>query len=182
MLRDPSAESAPRCTGDLPMTEPPPIPVELTLHPDVLLDAAQLRDRAALAAHVKASDVRHVRVVRRTIDARHGRVRVIVQAEVLTGTSPAQDEAAPQPRELPALMGEPSVVVIGAGPAGLFCALRLAERGLRCLLIERGQPVGVRRHDVAKLSQRGELDGESNYCFGEGGAGTFSDGKLYTRA
>lgn len=164
------------------MTEPPPIPVELTLHPDVLLDAAELRDRAAQAAHVKASDVRHVRVVRRTIDARHGRVRVIVQAEVLTGTGSSNDEPDPQPRELPALEGEPSVVVIGAGPAGLFCALRLAERGVRCLVIERGQPVGVRRHDVAKLSQRGELDGESNYCFGEGGAGTFSDGKLYTRA
>jgi len=164
------------------MTDPSPIAVELTLHPDVLLDDAQLRDRAALAAHVKASAVTHVRILRRTIDARHGKVRVIVQAEVLTGKTQAPDSQVIAPRALGALHGEPSVVVIGAGPAGLFCALRLAERGVRCVLVERGQAVSERRHDVAKLSQRGELDAESNYCFGEGGAGTFSDGKLYTRA
>ena len=165
------------------MTVPSPIAVELSLHPDVLLDEAQLRERAARAAHVKLAQVAHVRILRRTIDARHGKVRVIVQAEVITGKAAgaAADEAI-APLDLPALRGEPSVVVIGAGPAGLFCALRLAERGVRCVLVERGQPVGARRHDVAKLSQRGELDPESNYCFGEGGAGTFSDGKLYTRA
>jgi len=159
-----------------------PIAVELTLHPDVLLDEAQLRDRAAQAAHVKAADVRAVRITRRTIDARHGKVRVIVQAEVLTGGSAAADAPPSAERDMKVLHGEPSVVVVGAGPAGLLCALRLAERGIRCVLLERGQPVGLRRHDVAKLSQRGELNPESNYCFGEGGAGTFSDGKLYTRA
>jgi len=168
------------------MTELSPIAVELTLHPDVLLDDAQLRDQAAQAAHVKASEVAYVRILRRTIDARHGRVKIIVQAEVVTSGSRAQgvagETSAEAPADLPALHGEPSVVVIGAGPAGLFCALRLAELGVRCVLVERGQPVGQRRHDVAKLSQRGELDPESNYCFGEGGAGTFSDGKLYTRA
>lgn len=159
-----------------------PIAVELTLHPDVLLDDAQLRDRAAQAAHVRSTQVTAVRITRRTIDARHGRVRVIVQAEVLTGasaTAPSEVGSAP---DIKVLQGEPTVVVVGAGPAGMFCALRLAELGIRCVVLERGQPVALRRHDVAKLSQRGELSPESNYCFGEGGAGTFSDGKLYTRA
>jgi uncharacterized FAD-dependent dehydrogenase len=164
------------------MTSVGAISVELTLHPDVLLDEAQLRDRAAQAARVKPSQVSAVRITRRTIDARHGKVRVIVQAEVLTGGTPAA-ELLPSPGpDIKVMHGEPSVVVVGAGPAGLFCALRLAELGVRCVLLERGQPVGLRRHDVAKLAQRGELNPESNYCFGEGGAGTFSDGKLYTRA
>jgi uncharacterized FAD-dependent dehydrogenase len=164
------------------MADRAPIRVELTLHPDVLLDESKLRDAAAAAAHVKASEIAAVHVARRTIDARHGRVRVIVQADVaLQGNAPLAERAA-QPPALAALCGEPSVVVVGAGPAGLFCALRLAQLGVRCTLLERGQAVAQRRHDVAKLSQRGELDVESNYCFGEGGAGTFSDGKLYTRA
>lgn len=154
--------------------------IEISVHPDVLLDESKLKDQAAAAAHVKASEIKHVRITRRTIDARHGRVRVNVQADVLL--EEGAGEPTLQPWQLATLSGEPQVVVIGAGPAGLFCALKLAQLGVRCVLIERGQPVPLRRHDVAKLSQRGELNPESNYCFGEGGAGTFSDGKLYTRA
>jgi uncharacterized FAD-dependent dehydrogenase len=159
-----------------------PIRVELTLHPDVLLDEAKLRDAAASAARVKPKEVADVRLVRRTIDARHGKVRVIVLADVALHDGPSLPARTSEPSALPSLSGEPAVVVVGAGPAGLFCAWRLAQLGVRCVLLERGQAVAQRRHDVAKLSQRGELDVESNYCFGEGGAGTFSDGKLYTRA
>jgi uncharacterized FAD-dependent dehydrogenase len=74
------------------------------------------------------------------------------------------------------------VVIVGAGPAGMFCAWGLARAGVRAVVLERGREVRARRHDLASLSQRGELVADSNYCFGEGGAGTFSDGKLYTRA
>src|SRR5690606_29713083 len=73
------------------------------------------------------------------------------------------------------------VIVIGAGPAGLFCAHRLAESGVETILLDRGQPVEVRGRHVSALMNRGELDEDSNICFGEGGAGTWSDGKLYTR-
>jgi len=74
------------------------------------------------------------------------------------------------------------VVIIGAGPAGLFAALRLLEAGIRPIILERGRDVRSRRRDLAKLNREGILDEDSNYCFGEGGAGTYSDGKLYTRS
>ena len=73
------------------------------------------------------------------------------------------------------------VLIVGAGPAGLFAALRLIELGLKPVVVERGKPVKARRRDVAALNRRGVLDSESNYAFGEGGAGTFSDGKLYSQ-
>ena len=76
----------------------------------------------------------------------------------------------------------PEVIVVGAGPAGLFCALRLIELGLKPVVVERGKAVRERRRDLVALIREGRVDPESNYCFGEGGAGTYSDGKLYTRA
>src|SRR5688572_29726650 len=75
-----------------------------------------------------------------------------------------------------------SVIIIGAGPAGLFAALKLIESGIRPIVLERGRDVRSRRRDLAQLNKEGEVNPESNYCFGEGGAGTYSDGKLYTRS
>lgn len=121
------------------------------------------------------------RIIRRSVDARQRILRINLSVEVLT------DEAAPS---LPVRTdfpfkdvsrGEP-VAVVGAGPAGLFAALGLLERGYRPLVFERGGDVGRRKEDVAQLQRSGIVDPESNYCFGEGGAGTFSDGKLYTRS
>lgn len=107
-------------------------------------------------------------------------MRVRIQAE-LSSAGPIVDPPI-SPAELPPLGGTPEVAVVGTGPAGLFCALELARRGVRSVVLERGKPVRPRRHDLARLCQRGEIDPDSNYCFGEGGAGTFSDGKLYTRS
>jgi uncharacterized FAD-dependent dehydrogenase len=157
-----------------------PVRVELTLHPDALLEPTQLRAAAAKAAQLNEARVQDVRIVRRAIDARRRQVRVQLLVDVFTAVPAA--ERARQPLALPALTGAPEVLIVGAGPAGLFCAWRLAQLGVRAHVLDRGQAVAQRRRDVARLSQRGVLDEESNYCFGEGGAGTFSDGKLYTRA
>jgi uncharacterized protein len=123
-----------------------------------------------------------VRLVRRSLDARKGRplgynLRVELRRP---GESPV--EPGPPPRaSWPAGRPKPKVVVVGSGPAGTFAALRLAEAGLISTIVERGKPVQPRRRDLASL-QRGSLNPDSNYCFGEGGAGTYSDGKLYTRS
>jgi uncharacterized FAD-dependent dehydrogenase len=119
-------------------------------------------------------------VRRRAIDARRGKVRLRLTVEI---HPPGEAAATPtyEPVALPRL-GAPQVAIVGAGPAGLFCAWRLAQRGIGSTILDRGKPVRARRHDLAALTKRGELDPDSNYCYGEGGAGTFSDGKLYTRA
>jgi uncharacterized protein len=154
--------------------------VDVTLDPDAFADPERLRRAAARQAKLALADVRHVEVRRRSVDARKGQVRIRAQVEVSTrALSPGPG---PQPWPLPDLRGEPQVIILGAGPAGLFCALALARAGVRSILLERGQAVSQRRRDVADLSARGILHPDSNYCFGEGGAGTFSDGKLYTRS
>jgi len=123
-----------------------------------------------------------VRVIRRSLDARKAhalghRVRVEVFA---AGENQANRTPTPDPAQWPASIPRPRIVVVGSGPAGAWAALRLAEAGLPSTILERGKPVQPRRHDLASV-QRGRLDANSNYCFGEGGAGTYSDGKLYTR-
>ena len=84
--------------------------------------------------------------------------------------------------DYPSVAGRTEVVIVGAGPAGLFAALRLIELGLRPVLLERGRDVSARKVDIARINRNGRVDPDSNYAFGEGGAGTFSDGKLFTRS
>ena len=125
-----------------------------------------------------------VRVLRRSLDARKGRplgqrLRVLV-ARAGETLAPADVPAAPA-RRWPAGRPAPRVVVVGSGPAGSWAALRLAEAGVPVTIVEQGKPVQPRRRDLALIT-RGQLAESSNYCFGEGGAGTYSDGKLYTRA
>lgn len=156
--------------------------VELRVHPDVVDDDAALRCAAARQARIPESEVARVVVRRRSIDARRGRVHLQLVVELWRRGEPISDEPRPEPVALPSLGGEPPVVIVGAGPAGMFCAWALAQRGVRSVVLERGKPVRPRRHDLAALAKHGRLHPESNYCFGEGGAGTFSDGKLYSRA
>ena len=127
--------------------------------------------------------VGEVRVVRRALDARKGRplghrLRIVAARtdEVLGPVAPPRSAA-----HWPASRPVPRVVIVGSGPAGAWAALRLAEAGVPSTVIEQGKPVQPRRHDLARIT-RGELTPSSNYCFGEGGAGTYSDGKLYARA
>jgi uncharacterized protein len=160
------------------MTRKLPDELELELGLDEATDPASLRAKVARKLGVAPEAVPEPNVLRRSIDARRGSVHfhLIVglgrpSSEPLGGAPPREATS----RELP-------VVVVGDGPAGLFCAYELARHALPVVVLDRGKTVQPRRHDLKALHQRGEVDRDSNYCFGEGGAGTYSDGKLYTRA
>jgi len=129
---------------------------------------------------LNAKDVTHVRILKRSIDARQRTIYVNLTVRVFIGEEPQDD--AYQHTDYHDVSDRPQVIVVGAGPGGLFAALRLIELGLRPVVIERGKNVHDRKKDLADISRTQRVDGESNYCFGEGGAGAYSDGKLYTRS
>ncbi len=137
----------------------------------------------AYVAREKGLDERtitHVRVLKRSIDARQRTIYVNLTVRVYINEMP-QDDAYTH-THYPDVSDKPAVVVVGAGPGGLFAALRLIEEGLRPIVLERGKDVHERKKDLALITRTQKVDTESNYCFGEGGAGTYSDGKLYTRS
>jgi hypothetical protein len=151
-------------------------------------DESLLAARAAERLGVSTAALSELAVVRRSLDARKkGHPRWLVSLEAtLEGAvhgSPPDVEPAPEAQPPPARVRRPEVrpIILGAGPAGLFCAWGLLQRGVPSLVVERGRTVGQRRRDVAALMRRGALDPESNMNFGEGGAGAYTDGKLGTR-
>ena len=121
-----------------------------------------------------------VRILKRSIDARQRTIFVNLKVRVYVGEEPADDEFVRT--EYGDVSDRPQVIVVGAGPGGLFAALRLIELGFRPIVLERGKNVHDRKRDLAEISRTQQVDAESNYCFGEGGAGAYSDGKLYTRS
>jgi hypothetical protein len=138
---------------------------------------------AARALGRRRENIGLVRVLRRSLDARKRRqIGYQLRVEI---SRPGETLATPRSsvveREWPSSVPRPRIVIVGSGPAGLWAALRLADAGVPSTILERGQAVGPRRRDLAEL-HRGRLNPQSNYCFGEGGAGTYSDGKLYTRS
>ena len=138
------------------------------------------RAAAAKAAGVPAGKISEVRLLRRSIDARSRNIlRRYRLAAYLQGEVPPETGSYNLKQDV---SQKPPVIVIGAGPAGLFAALRLICGGRRPIILERGRNVHERKYDIAAISRTGGLNPDSNYCFGEGGAGTFSDGKLYTRS
>lgn len=145
--------------------------------------AASEQSIAAYVAREQSMDIRSiksVRVLKRSIDARQRTVMVNLKVRVYIDEFPQDDEF---PRiEYGDVSGKPRAIVVGAGPAGLFAALRLIELGICPVVVERGKNVHDRRKDIALISREQRVDPESNYSFGEGGAGAFSDGKLYTRS
>jgi uncharacterized FAD-dependent dehydrogenase len=136
-------------------------------------DPSALAARLAAQLGVPADELPPLELRKRSIDARRGRVRF----HLVVGAAHAH----PQGPALRDVGGEPAIIV-GGGPAGLFCAYELARAGIRSVLVDRGKQVQARRRDLKGLTQHGRVDPDSNYCFGEGGAGTYSDGKLYTRS
>jgi uncharacterized FAD-dependent dehydrogenase len=151
--------------------------LELVLGLDDPDDEASLRAHAARALATDADDLPPVRLLKRSLDARGGRARFHLLVEVGGETPTAL--ALPEPQTVDDAR---RVVIVGDGPAGLFCAYELARAGIGSLVLDRGKPVQPRRRDLRGLTQEGRVDPDSNYCFGEGGAGTYSDGKLYTRS
>ncbi|MBR5700602.1 MAG: FAD-binding protein [Bacteroidales bacterium] len=142
------------------------------------LPEEEIRTAAAKALGVKADKVVATRVVRRSIDARQD-VLYRYRIEAYREGEEMQEYALPEYKDV---HDAPEVGIIGAGPAGMFAALKLLQLGLKPVILERGKDVHRRKVDMATLSTTGVVDPDSNYCFGEGGAGAFSDGKLFTRS
>lgn len=131
----------------------------------------------------KGLDVRTInaiRILKRSIDARQRTIYVNLTIRVFVNETPSEEEFVRT--DYPNVEGRPAVIVVGAGPGGLFAALKLIELGLRPIVVERGKNVRERKEDLARISREHKVDAESNYSFGEGGSGAYSDGKLYTRS
>ncbi len=157
-----------------------PEEIEFDLGLDEPDDEASLKTRAAQLLKVKADAIPFAAVRKRSIDARQGSVKFHVLLALKKDEDVDQAQLGlPLPREV---SGAVRAIVVGDGPAGLFAAYELARAGVRSIVLDRGKPVQPRRHDLKGLQRKGTVHPDSNYCFGEGGAGTYSDGKLYTRA
>lgn len=156
---------------------------ELTLRvaPETAYETEKLAQRVAKELHVDRSRVKRVDIMKRSIDARQRQVVINLSLRVHIDTIDEQVIDF-EPIEYPNVKDRPQVIIVGAGPAGLFAALQLIERGYRPIVLERGKDVDSRRKDMAMISREQKVNPESNYCFGEGGAGAYSDGKLYTRS
>jgi len=155
--------------------------ISIRLKPsEAALPEAVTRALAAAAA-VPPAQVTGYTLLKQSIDARGRQAWINLTAEVFINEPYVQrPHLALQLRDVRAVAKQ--VIIVGAGPAGLFAALRLIELGIRPIVLERGKDVRTRRRDLAAINREGKMNPESNYCFGEGGAGTYSDGKLYTRS
>ena len=153
---------------------------QIRVTPEVAAQEDRLKAYLGDEYGLNPSDIKGVRILKRSIDARQRQIFVNLKVRTYVNELPTDDEY--QHTEYPNVEGRPQVIVVGAGPGGLFAALRLIELRLRPIVLERGKNVHDRKKDLANISRTQQVDGESNYCFGEGGAGAYSDGKLYTRS
>lgn len=159
------------------------MPRELLLQvtPEIAANELQLKDYLSKQIKVSPQEIQHVSILKRSIDARQKAIKINLKVLIYLKGEPFQETKI----ELPIYKDVSSaqeVIVVGAGPAGLFAALQLIELGLKPIVIERGKDVRGRRRDLKAINREHIVDEDSNYCFGEGGAGTYSDGKLYTRS
>lgn len=158
--------------------------VNITITPDKEKDSTYISTQLLSALKTKGinANAKETKFVfqKKSVDARHGKIKLVLRYKAYIGEDSSENE-----RFTPKWKNakkDSSVVIIGSGPAGLFGALKLLEYGIKPVIIERGNSASDRKRDIASISTKGLVDADSNYCFGEGGAGTFSDGKLYTRS
>lgn len=151
--------------------------IDISLLPEQCATDEQLQFYTEKATGIK--DITAVRILRKSLDARRKPIRYNLQLEVFVAEQPPEDTFNFTFKQV---HHAPQAVIIGAGPAGLFAALKLIEHGIKPIIFERGKDVKSRRRDLAMITRFNTVNPESNYCFGEGGAGTYSDGKLYTRS
>ncbi|MFC5051997.1 NAD(P)/FAD-dependent oxidoreductase [Rubritalea spongiae] len=154
---------------------------------DIILPLERSEDEAARKKaickklHVKPERVHEFRLQKHSIDARKAQIKIQMRMEVgIDG--PLPEYVKPEPNYTKLGGGEKQIVIVGCGPAGIFAALRCIELGMKPIIVERGKDASARRFDLGPIMKEGRVIEDSNYCFGEGGAGTYSDGKLYTRA
>lgn len=156
--------------------------INIRVSPAEAASQGALQKYAERAAAERGERLNEWRIVRRSIDARQKRVAVNLTLRLALGDDQTVGESYQPAAYKDVREAEHTVVIVGAGPAGLFAALRALELGIRPIVLERGDDVKTRRQKLADISRKGELDPECNYSFGEGGAGAYSDGKLYTRS
>jgi uncharacterized FAD-dependent dehydrogenase len=153
--------------------------IQLTINPDEQYNNEAILKRIQNNFGYQSSELKGFSILRKSIDARRAPIRINLSLLVFINETPSES---PIEFDFKNVNNAPEIAIIGAGPAGLFAALKCIELGIKPIVFERGKDVQMRRRDLANITKNNLVNPESNYCFGEGGAGTYSDGKLYTRS
>lgn len=154
--------------------------IDIRVLPKIVVNDTLLKKSIAKVLHANVSEITDYKILKRSIDARSK--TVLYQLRIQVGLNEKIEDKPVTPPQKTSVQNSTPVIIVGAGPAGLFAALELIQLGLKPIVLERGKDVRDRRRDLAAINKEHVVNPESNYCFGEGGAGTYSDGKLYTRS
>ena len=154
--------------------------INIAVSPGAANHSDKILEIAAKLLDVNEREIKHISTLRKSIDARKKKILIRLRLEVFINENPPAQKN--YMRQYPSAEKGKKVIVVGSGPAGLFAALKLIENGFCPIVLERGKDVSLRRKDLSAINTKSIVDPDSNYCFGEGGAGTYSDGKLYTRS
>jgi uncharacterized FAD-dependent dehydrogenase len=157
-----------------------PIEIELKILPEAAADPEEVKLLAAEAADIPLADIAYVKIVRKSLDARKQQIVVLLKAEIYRNGEPVDFSL--RTFDYKPVNDTKTCHIIGFGPAGIFAAFQCLEQGIKPIILERGKGVKERITDIAAIHKKLLIDPDSNYCYGEGGAGTYSDGKLYTRS